>query len=75
MKNFLNEKKLAAKIQSPYKKSVEEFLAAVSTYYEKTDQSLDLIKILNKNLKSKGCGKIKTERMACRFNLTIKQKD
>jgi hypothetical protein len=37
MKNFLQEKKLAAKMHSPYKKSVEEFLAAVRTYYEKTD--------------------------------------
>ena len=37
MKHFLSEKKLAIKIHSPYKKSVEDFLAAVRTYYGKTD--------------------------------------
>jgi len=36
---------------------------------------LDLKKILHRNLKSQSSGKIKTDKMECRFNLTAKQKD
>ena len=69
--NFIVERKLAVKPDSPYRRSVASFLEAVKMFYERGGGALDFKSILPTPTKG---WNLKTDRMACRFNLTIKEK-
>lgn len=55
MHHFIIDNSLVAKNFSPFKKSVENLVEAVKTYYEVCDSNLDLADILPKKYEAKGC--------------------